>query len=117
MTEIEIAGNVGVSVVVAVSLALSLTPLPAPPLRARRPLTVPPRDVHSFSSRSFASWSLKSNEMSAEFLVEKSSVHRRGLAGGVRRLNKRWVYTPTAIFATTTDILLPTTTTSDLAGE
>lgn len=94
----------------------SRPPLPAPTPRARRPLTVPPRDVHSFSSRSFASRSHKNNEMSAQFLVEKSSVHRRGLAGGVRRLNKRWVYTPTAIFTTDTGILLPTTT-SDVAGE
>ncbi|OJT13500.1 hypothetical protein TRAPUB_9965 [Trametes pubescens] len=54
--------------------------------------------------------------MSAGFLVEKSSVHRRGLAGGVRRLNKRWVYTPTAIFTTATDILLPTTTSDPVAA-
>ncbi|EJF58088.1 hypothetical protein DICSQDRAFT_157016 [Dichomitus squalens LYAD-421 SS1] len=45
-----------------------------------------------------------------DFSVDKRDLHRR-VSGGVKRLNKRWVYTPTAIF---TPAQSPATTSSSV---
>ena len=75
-----------------------------------RLLGTPLGDSRSLFPRSLRSLVL--GTMLDDFSVDKRGLHRR-VSGGLKRLNKRWVFTPTAIF---TPVPTATSTSSD-SGE